>query len=289
MIKKIIIASICLFAATVSHAIDMSQVRFHDEASDTTRLNEMLANIASQKLVSPGDRVVAAGRQFLATPYVANTLEGDPEMLTVDLDELDCTTFMETAVALALTVGEKRNSWRDFVYNLERLRYRNGTINGYPSRLHYISDWVASNRSKGLIKDVTPEFEKCSYAVKTLDFMSTNADKYPALADSANLAAIKSVEMGYRSHRFPYIKSNDVGAKSTRDELRNGDIVALILKDKSLDAGHVGIIVKEKGGEPMLMHASSAAGKVVITETPLVEYLKKNHNYIGIRVMRLEE
>lgn len=275
--------------ALQAQAIDMSQIRFHNEATDTTRLNNLLADVANMRLSTPGDRVAAAGKAFLGTPYVAHTLEGEPEMLTINLDELDCTTFLETAVAVALTVGERRNSWRDYVFNLERLRYRNGELNGYPSRLHYLSDWAVNNMHMGLIKDVTPTFDHYAYVIKTLDFMSANADKYEALADSANLAGIKTVEMGYRSHRFPYIKTTDVGSKSTKQELRNGDLIAFILKDKSLDSGHVGIIVKDQGGEPRLMHASSAAGKVVISDISLDEYLKKNRNYIGIRVLRVED
>ncbi len=289
MLKKLLIAYVAALVWTQASAIDMSQVRFHNEASDTSRLTALLADVANMRLATPGERVVAAGRAFLGTPYVAHTLEGSPEMLTINLDELDCTTFMETAVAMALTVGERRNSWRDYVFNLERLRYRSGTLNGYPSRLHYLSDWVVDNQHLGLVKDVTPMFDKYSYVIKTLDFMSTNASKYEALADSANLAGIKTVEMGYRSHRFPYIKTADAASKSTMADLRNGDIVAFILKDKSLDAGHVGIIVKDEKGVPRVMHASSAAGKVVISDISLAEYLKKNHNYIGFRVLRVED
>ena len=55
-------------------------------------------------------------------------MEGDEELLRINLDGMDCTTFVENMMALALTAGENRTSWRDFTFNLERLRYRGGAM-----------------------------------------------------------------------------------------------------------------------------------------------------------------
>lgn len=288
MRKRFLLSLSCTILSLSIWGIDLSQVRFHNEASDTTRLNNLLSDINAMHLSDPGERVLSAGKAFLGTPYVPNTLEGNPELLTVNLDELDCTTFMETALAMAITIGERRTSWRDYIYNLERIRYRNGKINGYPSRLHYFSDWAVDNMHKGFVKDVTPAFNKCSYVIKTIDFMSSNADKYEALSDSINLAGIKTVEMGFRGYRSPYIKTVDVASKSIADGFKNGDIVAFILKDKSLDVGHVGIIIIEDG-VPYLLHASSGEGKVTISKNTLADYLKRHRNYMGVRVLRIEE
>ena len=52
---------------------------------------------------------------------------------------------------------ENRKSWRDFIYNLKRMRYRSGEINGYPSRLHYVSDWIVDNRFRGNFADRSEE------------------------------------------------------------------------------------------------------------------------------------
>lgn len=38
---------------------------------------------------------------FRGTPYVASTLEKEPEGLVVNLRELDCTTFAETVIGLS--------------------------------------------------------------------------------------------------------------------------------------------------------------------------------------------
>lgn len=263
-----------------------SQIIFYNEGSDTTRINDMLIEVLASKPSTPGDAVVMFADRFIGTPYVGGTLEGEQEALRVNLDQLDCTTFAESMMALAITVDERRSSWRDFTYNLRNLRYRDGKINGYPSRLHYIADWAVDNIHRGNFKDVTSMFPKCSYEVKTIDFMSANASKYPALADSANLAQIRRVEVPYRRHRFPLIKTRDLAMKNVRSAFRNGDIVAFTSKVDNLDVSHMGIITI-RGGEPYVIHASSSAGKVVLSDVPLDQFVKRNRNFTGVRVFRL--
>lgn len=283
MIRKIIFAA--FFCAVLSVN---AQAVFHNEAADTTRINNMLIDVVGQRLPTPGDAVVAFAEKFLGTPYVAGTLEGDPEMLRVDIDEVDCTTFADQIMALAVTADENRSSWRDFIFNLQKIRYRDGKVDGYPSRLHYVSDWAVDNVHRGIITDVTDRFPKCNYVVKTIDFMSANREKYPALADSANYARIKKVEVGYRKYRYPYLKTGDLANKYIREGFQNGDIVAFTSSLPNLDVAHMGVI-KIQDGEPYVIHASSSAGKVVITESPIDKFLKKNRGFTGVRVFRLNK
>ena len=185
-----------------------SEAVFHNEASDTVRINSLL--IEAAKIKNPQERIAYIGKQFIDTPYVSGTLEGDTEQLRVNIDELDCTTFIDNVLAIAYTAGEGRSSWRDFIYNLENLRYRAGTMNGYSSRLHYFSDWVVDNVHRGNIKEYTSHLPGCSWEIKTIDYMSNNRDKYPALKDSLEYDRIKNAEIGYRNHRFPYIKASRI-------------------------------------------------------------------------------
>ena len=282
------ISLILAFAATV--AVAQTDVRFHNEAADTLCLTEFLDRGAATSFDSPEARVAFYARMFEGTPYGAHTLEGEPEILTVNLDSLDCTTFVETALALAYTTGERRTSWRDYVYNLRRLRYRGGEVAGYPSRLHYISDWAVDNIHRGNMVDATRDFPRYNELTRTLDFMSSKRDSYPALADSANYARIRSIENGYRMHRFPYIKTIDLASKAIKAAFRNGDVVALVTIVKNLDVTHMGIIVKDApDAEPYLLHASSTHGKVEVTALPLAEFMKKNRRWLGVRVFRLKE
>lgn len=287
MIKKAL--SILIFTLYSVSLYSQTAVRFGNENTDTTFINQLLEKYsASQNFSNPEARVAAFARSFESTPYAAHTLEGESEILTVRVDSLDCTTFVETAMALAYTSMENRKSWRDFIYNLQRMRYRGGNVNGYPSRLHYISDWIVDNRHRGIFTDITDHFPKVAYMMRTIDFMTSNRELYPALADSSNYARMRDLENGYRQHRFPYIKTADLAVKSTKNELHDGDVVALVSNMKNLDVTHMGIVVKETPtSEPYLLHASSVDGKVEVSSLPLDQFMKKNRQWIGVRVLRL--
>lgn len=287
LLKYLILPVVALM---LSSASAQSPVRFGCEATDTTAITAMLDKAAGRHFANPEARVAFFARMFEGVPYAAHTLEGDEEELTVRVDSLDCTTFVETAMALAFTIGEGRSSWRDFIYNLRRIRYRGGEIEGYPSRLHYISDWAVDNKYRGNIEDATTLFPRVTTMTRTIDFMTANRDRYPALADSANYARIRSIENGYRNHRFHYIKTIDLGAKDTRAAFHDGDVVALVSNLKNLDVTHMGIVIRENpSAEPYLLHASYSDGKVEVTARPLADFMKKNRQWLGLRVFRLAE
>lgn len=283
--KTRLIIFIAILAAGLNFSATAQRpTRFHNEAADTTRLTRMLINLSdNSRTLSPQQLVAQAGRMMIDTPYGAGTLEGEPEMVTVNLDSLDCTTFVENAIAMAMTIENHRNSWQDFIYNLETLRYKDGKVDGYPSRLHYISDWIVDNSHRGNLQEVTDRIGKADYTVKTLDFMSSNRNLYPALANDETFSKIKDREIGYRSHRYPAIKPQNV--KSA--DIREGDIIAITTTKKGLDITHLGIAV-EVDGEIHLMHASSKAKRVIIDPLTLSEYLRRNRTTAGIRVIRLK-
>lgn len=282
LIKSILIYLPLSMLSLSAVAINLPEVRFHDEHSDTLKIAELLDRASTQKLQSPNAWVSYFANQLTGTPYKEATLEGTPEMLTIDMSEFDCTTFVETVLALALTAEERRWSWRDFIHNLQQLRYRGGNIDGYSSRLHYMSDWVIDNTSMGFVRDYTSAVGNANYIVKSLDFMTEHRDSYPALSDSTEYARMKTRENAYRGHRYPYIKKS--GVKGA--QLRDGDIVMLVTSAKGLDVSHIGLITM-KDKTPYLLHASSKAGKVVIDPLPLTEYLRKQTSTQGIRVIRL--
>lgn len=287
---KHFLTGVLLSMALASNSANPHDIRFHNEATDTTKISTILLDATkATEGMSPEARVAYIGKEFLGTPYVSGTLEGgDTETLTINLDEMDCTTYVETVMALAYTIGEGRTSWRDFAYNLERLRYRSGEMKGYGSRLHYPSDWVVDNVHRGNFKEVTGILAGCEHQVKSLDFITRNRDKYPALADSIAYDQIRNTELGYRNHRYPYIKTSKLAIKDISSQLREGDIILITTKTPGLDVQHMGIIVIEKG-EPYLMHASSAAGSVVVDKRALKEYMRRNRSATGIRVLRLNE
>lgn len=272
--------------------------KWHNEAADTTLITQILVEESQDganrhdatyyRRQSKGAAVMSRiGRRFIGRPYAGGTLEGDSiETLKVNLDSLDCMTFVETVTALAMTVGEGRQSWQDFLYNLEKIRYRNGEINGYPSRLHYMSAWILDNASRGNVTETTNDLPGVRYRIKTLDFMTRHRDRYPAMADSAIFAAMKRVEAGFSNYRYPYLRGNTLKNKELLKMVADGDILVFTSAIDGLDAEHVGIALVEDS-TVKLLHASSKAGKVTIDELPLADYVRRNR-IEGLRVVRLQ-
>lgn len=284
--KRFLIISALILSCVVANGATMREMRFHC-SQDTIRINELLQKGLKNGLSSPGALVSFYAHELLGTPYVAHTLEGDVELLTINVDELDCTTFVETLYALTRATLNGRYSWRDYAYYLENLRYRGGRMGDYSSRLHYISEWIIDNSARGNLVDVTRDMPGKIEMVKDIDFMSTHRSSYPSLADDEIYQKIKGYEAGFRNHKFPYVKKEWLGQKKYANALKSGDFIGLVTKIKGLDISHLGII--EKVGEKVyLLDASMSGGKVQIEKEELSEYLRRNKNNIGIRVFRIK-
>lgn len=285
---RIISVVLLLMGGLLSQAATTAQMRFHC-SGDTTTLDRLLLEGQQSGISQPEALVSFYAHKLLGTPYVAHTLEGDNEMLTINIDQLDCTTFVETLYALARTTLQGRQSWRDYAANLESLRYRGGVMGDYSTRLHYISLWIIDNFSRGNLVEVTPDLPHATTMVKTINFMSTHADSYQSLkGDSAMVVKIKRMEDGLRNHQMPYLKKMWLNKDDVRQALHAGDFVGLVTRIDGLDISHLGIIEKDENGEIYLLDASMSGGKVMIESEPLGRWLKSGKNTLGIRVFRLK-
>ncbi len=265
----------------------MQQMRFHCE-NDTTEINALLEKGLKSGKKTANELVSFYAYELLGRPYVAHTLEGEKEMLTINIDELDCTTFVETLYALARTTLNERYSWRDYANNLEDIRYRGGHIDGYASRLHYISEWTVDNTSRGNIVEITKEVPGAKELVKTINFMSTHRDSYPSLKDDDTYNKIKNYEEGYRNHKTYYLKKEQLNGKDIRNAVHEGDLVGLVCKTPGLDISHMGMVVKNDKGELVVIDASMSGGKVMKEPKAIVEYLRPKKGVIGVRFFRLK-
>ncbi|UFH54353.1 N-acetylmuramoyl-L-alanine amidase-like domain-containing protein [Spirosoma sp. KNUC1025] len=238
------------------------------------------------------ETAVNIGRQFLGLPYVPHTLDTNPsEQLVVNTHEFDCTTYVETVLALSLArhdVLDKQNGllFEDtFRKYLTKLRYRNGRIDGYASRLHYFSDWLRDNERKGLLTDITHELSGNISVAKPVSYMTTTTYKYPRLSDSTVFRQIAQTEASLSQLSFSFIPKKNIAQSEA--QLHEGDIIMLMAARPGLDMKHVGLAVRHPDGRIHLMHASSDQGAVVITSEPLSDYVQWHKNMSGIRVARL--
>ena len=231
-----------------------------------------------------GQTLVSVGKTFLGTPYVAQTLEiGETETLVINLHGLDCTTYVENVLAFGLMLKNEQTQFEDYTKNLETIRYKNGKLDGYASRLHYFSEWIANNEKKGLLKDITSEIGGTEIT-KEINFMSSHRDLYPFLSDDVNYEKIKASEDYLNNQAICILPQGEIEANEHL--ISSGDIIALTTSINGLDITHTGIASREKDGRIHLLHASSS-GEVKVSELPLVDYLKKVKNNTGIMVARV--
>ena len=247
-----------------------------------------LAIASSVSAQETDNAMLKYGLNFLKTPYVAHTLEvNEEEKLVVNFDEVDCTTFVEYVLALALSpVKNGTIDNADYARTLQSIRYRDGKIDGYTSRLHYIADWVNNGVRHGFMEDITAANSPDTVRL-SLNFMSSHPKSYRQLASSPeNVSKIESIEKALSGQTFHYIpkaKLPDEGFSW----IKNGDIIAITTNVPGLDVAHMGIAYYEKG-VLKLLHASSTRKMVVITQKTLAQMLKNNKRFTGIRVVRMK-
>ena len=152
-----------------------------------------------------GKDMLSNGIKYLDVPYVAHTLEADgPEELVINCDEVDCTTLVEYVLAETLTpkLADGDISESAFADNLQKIRYRDGKIDGYTSRLHYIADWINNGVRNGFLQDVTgamsPDTERLS-----ISYMSSHPQLYKQLANSPeNIAKMRRLNNPCPARKF---------------------------------------------------------------------------------------
>jgi len=229
--------------------------------------------------------MVQAALFFSGTPYVAGTLDRDSvEQLVVNLRELDCMTLVENCLALSRTIQRPSPDYESYEQELQQIRYRNGFINGYVSRLHYTSDWIFDNAGKGIIEDVTYALGGRKYKPNVF-FMSENYQKYPHLAaDSSAVQQIALVEQAINArNNYYYIPKKEIAQRQSL--IKSGDIICFTTAIPGLDISHFAIAYWHKN-QLTFIHASSTAKKVIINPESLNDYCNAIRSCTGIMVLR---
>ncbi len=228
--------------------------------------------------------VVKIANSLLGTPYVAGTLENDPEILTINLHETDCILFVEMCLSLALTAKSETPNFVTYCNIVRSLRYHNGITDGYASRNHYTSSWIRQGSENGIMREITKDIGGIPLD-QSFSYMSTHSDSYRQLKENPSLVdQIRATEISLDSSDYYYIpqsalKTISAGRDSTK--IRNGDIICFVSKVRGLDISHVSYAYWNRDILTFI-HASFSEKKVVINSTDLSTYAKN-----GVRVVRL--
>ena len=252
---------------------------------DSIRVEKWLQE--AKALPQDSCRTLHFAKQMLGYPYVAGTLDGnDEEKLVVSVGEVDCTTFVETVLAFCIADKRGERSFDGFKRALTQIRYRDGILNGYTSRLHYFSDWIRNNEKMGFVKECTSE-TACSQPKELwLDFMTTHVDSYLPMKKNPELVKeMATHEKNWQGTVVSYIPKEKLNLSSDELKIKDGDVLAMVTNIKGLDIVHVGFAFW-KEGKLHLLHASSSAKKVI--EDPQTQYESsgKTKAHIGLRAIR---
>jgi hypothetical protein len=210
-------------------------------------------------------RVLQVSEGFLGVPYLVSPL-GEGEGLDADplvrLDAVDCQTFVEQTMAMALGPAD------NFVPTLNAIRYRGEPR--WEHRRHVVeAQWVPDNIAEGRLVDVTARLGgPRTRRVEKVLAAKTWAEKSGV---SLQLAPEFQPQGSFALDIVPAALALEVLAKAPP-----GLVVVVVRADRPsvvTRVSHMGLLVQSKKG-PMLRHASRSFKRVV--DEPLSRYLGRN-------------
>ena len=218
------------------------------------------------------DRLRDVTDPFVGAPYHLSALgEGsgiDPDP-RLRFDAFDCTTFVETAMALALAhdVTEARAL-------LDVIRYRDGKVD-YLARRHFPeAEWIPELTALGFLKDITPALAKetLARADKTLTLSLWKRSKKPGVP---TLPDARIPEGTFSLTLWP-LKDAQAHAR----EIPAGTVLHLVrvdFKNVPVRVSHQGLVL-EKNGRKFLRHAADRMYHSV-TDEPLDHFFARMVQY----------
>lgn len=252
---------------------------------DSLIYEKYISQLKAEATLPIGELIVKTALFFRDTPYVASTLDNNQEeQLVVNLHQFDCTTFVENCIALSRTLKTGNYSFSNFCNQLKSIRYRDGEIEDYTSRLHYVTDWIYNNSKRGILEDKTFSLGGIK-DTKTIHFMSTHTDAYKPLRKNLKLQQkIGGIEQQINNRAEYYVlKKKDINIVSSK--INNGDIIAFATSIEGLDYTHIAIAYHDQGTLTFI-HASSKAMKVIIEPQSLYDYCLKSTKCTGVSIFR---
>ena len=260
--------------------------------ADSTRIVSLLDEASRQPRTTNFPLFFA--RKFIGKPYVAHTLEvlDGEERLIVNTRQLDCTTLVENVTALTLCAYRSLYTFRDYLNALMSLRYRQGRLDGYPSRLHYFTDWIVDNTRMQLVDELqqpVPPFTDLQTV--HVNYMSTHPQAYKALRQHpAFVDVIRQQEDSLTGLTFRFIPKSALKTPTQAmcQAIQEGDIIAITCSKPGLDIAHLGFAVWRQDGLHLL-NASQIRKKVVEEPMTMYDYMQRHPSFTGIRVIRIRK
>lgn len=192
---------------------------------------------------------------FLGMPYSWTATGDGPYALyesypLMSVDSTNCMVYCEHVLALAMS-----DSWDNFFNNLQQIRYENGII-GMRTRNHYtIADWLPENA--WILKDVSADVggrytQKMNRTISHKKFFQGKG-----ITDLRYVKPDRTISIDYVPLQY---------LPKVEDQVKDGDIVSLLLADRDdIFSAHMLMIV-EKDGKKYFREASTSTYTTFETE-----------------------
>lgn len=297
-------ATLCLPVIALSQVSSVEQAAF----SDLKGIYLVAANDGVLSATLP-QKIEYFSAKFLKKPYLGGALgEGSQSHFDNDplyrFDAFDCTTYVETVLALSLADSPKR-----FLEVLNDIRYREGKISLF-TRNHFTSlDWTPNAERLGILKDATNYIaaEKATSLATLIEKQKWYESQAASMVKSSDFVAEKIQYIKEKTKNFPntivhlpYVeKSVLIQNPAMLRYFPKAGVINIVRKNwnvraaigTDLDISHQGIFF-ERNGEIIFRHASFKKSSQYVVEIPLIDYVKQNLNdqtFAGINILSLTQ
>ncbi|MBQ7018962.1 MAG: DUF1460 domain-containing protein [Bacteroidales bacterium] len=281
----VLMLALALQAPVAAAAQGVAQGNISQES--VQKYGELSKVLKANQQKSVPELMIIVAKQMLGTEYVAGTLEKVPEQLVVSLTQTDCILFVESCLAMALNAKKGIFHPDSLCATIQSLRYRDGKVDGYASRIHYTSEWIRQGEARGIFREITDVLSGDNLSGQRFSYMSEHSDAYRQLkGNPAEVARIAQMEASLNQHTDYFVIPKEAVSKMEH-LLKDGDILGFNSTVKGLDIAHVALVYHKENGQVGFIHASQADGKVVIDEKSIADYVNSRKSNNGIRIVRV--
>lgn len=265
------------FAALVLWLLGSNTVVAVEEPSSTTSFE---LTIQSSFELPFEDRLKSISKRFVGRPYLRSPLGegwGIDEDPTIRFDAFDCTTYVETVLALAISLSPSSQ-----LNNLNRIRYVGGRVE-YQARRHLPEfQWLPGLIESEIINDITTDVGQMetAYVHKSISPKIWRSQTRPIVKHfDADFIPSKTIEL-------PYIPLDNVLNTLYRvKELAVLSIVRENRADMPIVITHQALLVPTSGGYRVRHARSHLVNKVV--DEPIEDFIFRLQQYQRWKVLGL--
>ena len=281
MIKSVVrAATLTLFLLSLSfaHAETISEIDFGSSAPLSGRIE-------------------AISSRFLGHPYVLGPLGEGPGAYDKDplyrFDVFDCTTFVETVMALSLA-----KDFKDFERLMNLIRYKDGVVS-FVARNHFTdADWIPNNASAGFLRDITQTVAGKNGA-KVATAVIDKAAWYRKMKfdDVGQNIKPETVSIPYVALDSIFPESGGVD-QDLLDRIPSGAVVNVVRPNWDLakaigtrmNVSHQIFMIRKNGR--LLVRQATSAGQKKVVDMDVIEFLRpllQSPTIKGINVLEVVE